>query len=316
MLRKFDCRIIGLLLIATGPVRMASRRAFSGEVVSAIYFHEPNRKLFTQCIQWLVEMGYTFISADELVELLRKGPPFPRGRVWISLDDGYRNWLTDVLPVVRKYSVPVTLFVPSGIVAGSGLFPWLHDTNYPFKTKEFLHKVPAKSVVRESLTVDELKRIAADPEVTLGSHTVSHAITACSTADELQVEIGSDKLTLEKWTGRVVDSFAYPSGVLNGQEKQLLKDLHFTIAATTEPKFIDAETDPLLLPRFCVPDQASVQEAICAMVGVWRPLMDGIKRMVWTVVGVAPAGLLAAAYRICGLKTSTSWHPALHSAKR
>jgi peptidoglycan/xylan/chitin deacetylase (PgdA/CDA1 family) len=316
-LRKSFCCIIGLLLIATGRVRMARRRAFSGEVVTAIYFHEPNRKLFTQCIQWLVGMGYTFISLDQLVELLRKGPPFPRGKVWISLDDGYRNWLTNVLPVARKYGVPVTLFIPSGIVAGAGLFPWLHDTNYPSNTNDFLKNVRGKDVVRESLTVGEVKRIAADPEVTFGSHTVSHAITTvCSTVEELRVEIGSDKRTLEKWTGRAVESFAYPCGVFSGQEKQLLKDLHFTIAATTEPKFIDAGSDPLLLPRFCVPDKASAQEAICAMVGVWRPLIDSIKSIAWTVAAVAPEGLLKAGYRITGSKTGTRWDTALNSAKR
>jgi peptidoglycan/xylan/chitin deacetylase (PgdA/CDA1 family) len=260
-------------------------------------------------------MGYTFISADELVELLRKGPPFPRGRVWVSLDDGYRSWLTDVLPVIRKYRVPVTLFIPSGIVSGYGLFPWLHDTEYPLNTNKFLQNVPDDSASRESVTVDEVRRIIADPEVTLGSHTVSHAMTVCSTVDELRFEIGSDKRTLEKWTGRVVNSFAYPGGAVNGQEKPLLKELDFTIAATTEPKFIDADSDPLLLPRFCVPDDASVHEAICAMVGVWRPLIDLIKRMVWPVAGVVPSRLLKACQKSRGSRTRTRW-PALHSAKR
>ena len=289
MFRNLACGLCALFLIVSGRAHRARRRAFNGEVITSIYFHRPNRKLFAQCISWLAKHGYTFISSDELIKILHNGGPFPRGGAWISLDDGYRSWLVDVLPVIRQYKVPVTLFVPSGIVSGNGLFPFFHDPRYPRETRKFIQSVPKKEVIREALTIEELKRIAAYPEVEIGGHTVSHAITVYSTQQDLQFEIGEDKRAIEAWTGASVKSFAYPAGYVDGRETQFLQDFGFAVAATTEPSFITRRTDPLRVPRFCVPDNVTFPEAICAMVGVWRPFIDPIKRLFGDAGGLAPS---------------------------
>ena len=44
--------------------------------------------------------------------------------MWLSFDDGWKE-LAEVLPLVRRLHLPVTLFIPSGVVGGDGRFPWL-----------------------------------------------------------------------------------------------------------------------------------------------------------------------------------------------
>jgi peptidoglycan/xylan/chitin deacetylase (PgdA/CDA1 family) len=278
-LRNRFCALIAVFLIITGHVQRATKKVLGSDVITPIYFHKPSRKLFAQCISWLIRHGYTFISAEELVDILHKRRPFPRRAVWISLDDGYREWLAEVLPVIRQYKVPVTLFIPSGIIGGTHLFPWLHDPAYPTGKTDTARYISRANVPRESLTVGELKRIAAYSEVHIGGHTVNHALTTYATQKDLRFEIGECKRSLESWTNKPVSCFAYPAGCADGRERQFLQEFGFAVAATIEPDFIRQDQDPLLVPRFCVPDGVSFPEAICNMVGIWRTVLDPIKAL-------------------------------------
>jgi poly-beta-1,6-N-acetyl-D-glucosamine N-deacetylase len=264
-IRKLICGVLALFLLRTRRARLASERAFSGDVVTSIFFHNPGKRLFERCVSWLIHKGYTLISVEELVEILQKKRPFPRGAAWISLDDGYREWRTNLLPIIRKYRVPVTLFIPSGIVESDGTFPWLRK-----RTSE-------TTPTRHSLTLDELKEISRYPEVAIGGHTGGHTVTTTCTQDELKVEIGGSKHLLEFWTGKPVCSFAYPEGRYDGRERQTLLEFEYSIAATTQAAFVDKETDPLFVPRFCVPDKVTFAEAICNMVGIWQAFLAPLK---------------------------------------
>jgi peptidoglycan/xylan/chitin deacetylase (PgdA/CDA1 family) len=249
-------------LIASGRVRRARRRALSGNVITAIYFHKPSLRLFLRCVRWLVKHGYTFISAKELWVTLHEGRPLPKGAVWLSFDDGWKELLSNVLPVIHQHKIPITLFVPPGIVAGDGRFNW----------------VPARNGFRDSLTVGELKQVAAaHGEITFGSHTFSHVCVPHCAEETVQIELALSRSTLESWTGTAVECFSYPYGEADGRATPCLIDSGYKVAATTENAFVTLQSDPYLLPRFAVADDVSFSEAICNMVGVWRPVCDRLK---------------------------------------
>jgi peptidoglycan/xylan/chitin deacetylase (PgdA/CDA1 family) len=279
--RKLVCAGLALGLIASGRVRRAKRRAFTANTISAIYFHKPAKELFARSIRWLRNNGYTFVSAGDVVRMLSGGKPVPPGAVWLSFDDGCRELLDNVLPLVREFKIPVTLFIPSGIVEGDGLLPWLHGLPYagsiPSHAPRYSAAAPGN--FRDTLTVEELRQIAAYPEVTIGSHTVHHAVTALSTDEELELELGDSKGTIEFWTGKSVDCFAYPEGRFDGREKRLFRAFGYRMAATIESAFVTPATDPYLVPRFSMADDMSFPEAICNMVGVWRGMMDRLKSL-------------------------------------
>src|SRR5204863_9351619 len=129
-IRNCSCGLFAIILILLGCVRRARKRALSGAVITSLYFHKPTPSLLRRCILWLMKHGFTFISLDDVRDVLYCGKPFPKGAVWISFDDGWREQI-DVLPLIRQYKIPVTLFIPSGIVNDKGLYPWLHDTTHP-----------------------------------------------------------------------------------------------------------------------------------------------------------------------------------------
>jgi peptidoglycan/xylan/chitin deacetylase (PgdA/CDA1 family) len=51
------------------------------------------------------------IALSELVDAIVAGKSLPARSVVVTFDDGYRNVLTAALPLLRKYSIPATLFV-------------------------------------------------------------------------------------------------------------------------------------------------------------------------------------------------------------
>ncbi len=81
---------------------------------------------FEQQIIWLKENGYTIIPLQDLVAYLQgKKSSIPEKSVVITADDGRKSVYTYMLPIVRKYNIPVTLFVyPSSISNATYAMTW------------------------------------------------------------------------------------------------------------------------------------------------------------------------------------------------
>lgn len=264
--RRIGGALLALALIGSGAVHAATRRALSGGVITAVYFHNPTRRLFQDCIEWLTRSGYTFVSADQVLSFVEGREQPPRGAVWISFDDAWAGSVHAALPAAESARLPVTLFVPTGIVAGSGQFPWLDPRSLP----------PG---ARAAMTREELLRVASRPGVSLGTHTVTHTITPTLAPEGIRYELERSKADLEEWTRQPTQFFAYPEGRHNGSERQLLKSLGYRLAATTESRLITASADPFLVPRFSVADNITLPEAICNMTGVWGPVIGRLKSL-------------------------------------
>jgi len=279
--------VLALLLIGLGRVRRARRQAINHEAISAIAFHRPNRRLFLRCIAWLIKHGYTFISAEDVVEFLHRGKPVPKGAVWLSFDDGWKE-LAEIMPLVRRHHIPITLFIPSGVLEGDGRFPWLCDPTHPsFSPTEALRRsVQYSPDSRDAITVEELVQIAAYPEVTIGAHSVNHPVMPACSDDTLHFEVADCKRALESWTGKTVNCFAYPEGKYDGRERQLLIDSGYQMAVTTRSGFITRDADCYLVPRFVAGDDVSFPQAVCSMVGIWRAVADPLKSVRNTITRV------------------------------
>jgi peptidoglycan/xylan/chitin deacetylase (PgdA/CDA1 family) len=57
------------------------------------------------------------VSLSRLVQALEEGRDLPPRTVVVTLDDGYLDHLTVAAPILRKYRIPATFFVPTGYVA-------------------------------------------------------------------------------------------------------------------------------------------------------------------------------------------------------
>ena len=136
------------------------------------------------------------------------------------------------------------------------------------------------SFKREAMTVEDIRSIAALPQVTLGAHTVSHPILPNCADVEVEYELVESKRRLEEWIGKPVTTFAYPSGSLNGREKGFLEKYGYELAATIENGRVGPDSDRYLIPRAGVMDDGSFAENLCHAVGVWEPVVKKLKKVI------------------------------------
>ena len=69
-------------------------------------------EMFARHMQWLAK-HYQVIDMSVAVEAIASGSPLPRRAVLITFDDGYPDFLQHAWPVLRKFQLPATLFVPT-----------------------------------------------------------------------------------------------------------------------------------------------------------------------------------------------------------
>lgn len=68
-------------------------------------------EVFYNHIDYLITHNYNIISLVEAVNLLKNDEPIPADTVVITFDDVYKSFYTTVFPIVKKYRVPVTIFI-------------------------------------------------------------------------------------------------------------------------------------------------------------------------------------------------------------
>lgn len=253
--------------------------------ISSIYFHDPSPELFEMVVKWYVKHHYRFISLAELKQLLEaKNNPNER-LAFISFDDGWQSNL-DLLPICEKYNVPITIFVATEPLT-SGNYWWEYVTQkygrptmLAFKKKpenEFyadLAKVKADmKLERSSMTIDELKKIASHPFVTIQSHTVNHPILTNLSRESLEKELSESKQILQELIGYSVDVFSYPNGNVGQREIEALKKTGYRFAFTTEALPFDVEnSNPYLLPRMAMNTHGGKYDNLSKLVGIWYKL--------------------------------------------
>lgn len=98
------------------------------------------------------------------------------------------------------------------------------------------------------LTEQEITEMSGCGLITFGAHSHCHAMLPQLTQTAITESVMSSKKLLEKWTGKPVRYFAYPSGAYDQKVIDILKEGCFECSLTTRNKPWDAE--PLLeIPR-------------------------------------------------------------------
>lgn len=159
---------------------------------------------FIKQIETLKNAGYTFITASELIDILDGKIKQPQKPVLISFDDGYRDFYTDVFPILKKYNVKAVAYIVSG---------FLDKPNYMFTW--------------------QLQEIAKSGLVEIGGHTVNHASLEGFDYQFVKYEVEESKKELEKLINTPIVSFAYPNGSFDNQAIKIVKEAGFKSGVTT-----------------------------------------------------------------------------------
>jgi peptidoglycan/xylan/chitin deacetylase (PgdA/CDA1 family) len=299
--RNTACWLLATVIILLGYVKRAKNESFQDGIITPVYFHNPDRKLFRKIVVWLKKNGYSFISCDQLREILNHKIACPRGAVWLSLDDGWKGNIDNVIPVAVEYNIPITIFIYTD-AAENGTFWWTKVSAYArllpaeLRQIEAIKRLPEDSrrqvlelltqaepqgdSRREAMTVEDVRRISAMPQVTIGSHTVTHPILPNCRDHQVDYELAESKRKLEEWTGKPVYTLAYPNGSFDGRERRFLKKHGYKLAATIENNLARSNGDCYLLPRTDVMDDGSFAENLCHAMGVWKPAVNRFKRII------------------------------------
>lgn len=287
---KSICKIFfAKLYILFGYVNRVKEYISNNHVIISIYFHNPSLKTFNDCIQWLIENDFEFIDSRDLLSIGKKSESLQKNKVIITIDDGWRANLLNIIPIAHFNKIPITIFVTTEPLIEGGAYWWSYIkaglkqgiTKCTIPFLKTLPNIKRMSVVnhvkssipleRESMTVEELKAITNSPYVHIGAHTLTHPILTNCSIEQADLEISQSKSILDAIVPTPVYSFSFPNGDFTNREVDLLKKHGYQLAFTTKPAFIipSLGLDLFRLPRFEVLDNASLDENICRMMGVW-----------------------------------------------
>jgi peptidoglycan/xylan/chitin deacetylase (PgdA/CDA1 family) len=167
----------------------------------------------------------------------------------ITADDGYRDNLTRMLPLLRKYNMKATVYV----VSGETYNRW--DVDHPTNPDV---RVPL-------LSADEIRALDASGHVEIGGHTLSHAKLDELGAESQAKEIRENKRVLEGILGHPLLSFAYPFGYLNESAKSQAQQAGYAYAVATDSGPRAMHQDLFQIRRIAVFPRTDV-------FGLWRKI--------------------------------------------
>jgi peptidoglycan/xylan/chitin deacetylase (PgdA/CDA1 family) len=159
--------------------------------------------MFRMQMQYLADHGFHVVSLHQAVVAIRNHSGLPSRPVVLTFDDGYADFYTTAIPILRSYGFTATSFVISGRMGWGGFM------------------TPSQVVAADGLGF------------TIGAHTVDHVALAAQTPARAVWEMKQSKLTLEGLLGHPVIDFAYPYGSFNAYDMAQAKILGFETAAST-----------------------------------------------------------------------------------
>jgi len=225
-----------LILINTLPAAAADQfrvpillyHRFGATVADGMTITTP---VFEAQMKYLHDNGYTVIPLRQLVDYYRGKAPAPKPKsVVICEDDAHKSVYSDMLPIIRRYGYPVTVFVyPSAVSNATYAMTW-----------EQLH---------------ELKKTGL---VDIQSHTYWHPnfkkerkkMSGPALDQLVMTQLRKSKARLETELGGHVDMLAWPFGLYDDYLLGKAAESGYTASFTIERRHATAADSVMKLPRY------------------------------------------------------------------
>jgi peptidoglycan/xylan/chitin deacetylase (PgdA/CDA1 family) len=178
------------------------------------------------------------IPLRRLVEsLLTKAAPPPPRAVVLTVDDGHISVYTQMFPLIKKYGIPVTLFLyPSAISNASYAVTWaqlreMKETGLlDYQGHTYWH--PNFKTEKKRLPPEEYRHF-------------------------VQGQLKKGKEKLEKEFHSKVDLLAWPFGIHDEELMRLAQEAGYVAAFTMERREVKAPENMMALPRYLLADPMS-----------------------------------------------------------
>ncbi len=186
--------------------------------------------VFASHLEYLKSNGYTVIPLRQLVDSVIRKTPLPARSVVIVVDDGHKSVYSEMLPLIQKYRIPVTLFIyPSAISNASYAMSWeqlrnLHKTGlFDIQSHTYWH--PNFKKERKKLSASEFDSLVS-------------------------MQLGKSKTRLEKEFGTKIDMLAWPFGIYDGDLMARARAAGYIAAFTIEGDREKDLSNPMKIPRY------------------------------------------------------------------
>ncbi|MBI2639102.1 polysaccharide deacetylase family protein [Candidatus Peregrinibacteria bacterium] len=171
------------------------------------FFIEP--EWFEKHLQYLQENNFQTVHFSDVIAYFKDSKPLPiaagKRPVIINFDDAYKSVFTTAYPLLKKYNMTATIFVPANLIGHRAYLTW-----------------------------EQLQQLK-DAGMEIGSHTLWHPyLTRSKKARE---EIFESKKILEEKFGTPIQVFAYPFGDFNNEIEKLAQEAGYDLARSfTQPR--------------------------------------------------------------------------------
>ncbi len=231
----------GLTLIILGLAIHALSAADDGNGIPILAYHRfgpvvadsmtVKTAVFESQVEWLKTHGYTVIPLGLLVDhLTGQGPAPPPRSVVVTADDGHRSVYTEMLPVVQRHKLPVTLFIyPSAISNASYAMTWeqlkeVHQTGlFSIQSHSFWH--PNFKKEKAKLSPDAYGKL-------------------------VDSQLQKSRIVLEKRFNDKVDLLAWPFGIFDEALEKDAARTGYRAAFSIERRHASRSESPMSLPRY------------------------------------------------------------------
>ena len=193
--------------------------------------------VFESQLRLIQERNYRVIPLSELLGAFADPAiELPERTVVLVADDGHRTVYTDMFPLIKRYKIPVTLFIyPSAI----------SNPSAPY-----------------AMTWEQLAEMKASGLVDIQSHTFWHPnfkiekkrLAPAAYEKFTQDQLVKSKAVLDQRLGLKVDQLAWPFGIYDAELMQWAQAAGYVAAFTIDRRPVTRSENLMSLPRSIVTD--------------------------------------------------------------
>jgi peptidoglycan/xylan/chitin deacetylase (PgdA/CDA1 family) len=206
-------------------------------------------KLFTRQMAALKAYGYQTITLTDFLDYRAGKATLPEHPIIITFDDGYQDFYTHAVPILKSKGLIATIFLPTGKIGTSE--EDRQDNSWDSKEAAYPTKL---------LIWDEVRDFIKDG-FQVGSHTVTHPDLSSIPDSQIKQELDQSRSDFRDKLGLQVDVFSYPGG--SGADSQIvhsdLQEAGYRAAVTTSSGIANTATSDIYsLPRLMITEHNSV----------------------------------------------------------
>jgi peptidoglycan/xylan/chitin deacetylase (PgdA/CDA1 family) len=239
-----------------------------------------------------IKQHFTTWTLSSLIKHYVEYGTYPKNALAITVDDGFENFHTIALPLLKEYQIQATVFVVSK-AADNNSWLWFSIIDYlhlfaaelginfssqdhakaiavckhlsPLNRELMLNKLLQTHGIELPMTVPEqfrlmswtmLREAVATGLIEIGSHTDTHTILSQLSLEECSTELTESKKNIELRINNTVDCFCYPNGQPDDytpEQTQLAKTAGYVCCTASHHGLVRPNSNLHALPRLSFP---------------------------------------------------------------